>query len=113
MLGDITLHHIVPFNTRFQVGDRVVRPKNVFKNNSPMMHGTISRVYATSTVLVYDTFDFPYRYNAVVDDIRWGDNEVYEVLWDERFRMFSYDGAEYGHLGFLPHGLDKEVGDGS
>ena len=44
---------------KFDVGDRVTRPRNVYKK-SPLMHGTVSRAYSC-------------RYDS---------EELYDVSWD-------------------------------
>jgi|SRR5882724_1415286 len=84
--------------TKFKVGDRVTRPENVYDRNSPIMHGTIARVY-NKTTSHYPINDFvlgPYP-------------ELYDVRWDEQFRKFSADGKyEFNASSFLPHGLDRE-----
>lgn len=72
---------------KFQVGDRVIRPKDVYKRDSPIKHGTVSRRYSApkKVYLEGDLILGPYP-------------ELYEVQWD--------DGST--GKGFLPHGLDRE-----
>lgn len=72
--------------TRFKVGSRVVRRENVFDDTSPVMHGSVARVYEHKAThkLPSGAYDFY--------------PEVYTVRWDS--------GKE--HDGFLPHGLELE-----
>ncbi len=67
---------------KFNVGDRVTRPYNVFDPKSKLMHGAVAQAYS--------------RKNT-----RFGDYpELYAVRWDEP------DVKETGN-GYLPHGLNK------
>jgi hypothetical protein len=72
----------------FLPGDRVKRRKNVFNDNSPMMHGTVDHVYGRR-------FHCTLHNGEVMD---WVDDELYAVLWDNG----KLDKA------FFAHGLDKE-----
>jgi hypothetical protein len=64
---------------RFHAGDRVTRERDVYNQRSPLMHGTVTKVYAMRGHFGY----YP---------------EMYEVEWD-------HDGRRPG---YLPHGLDPE-----
>lgn len=71
-------------NGRFQVGDRVTRPEDVFVQNSPLMKGTVTRTYTKHTYYPESEIDWFYP-------------ELYEVQWDN---------GKVG-LGYLPHGIDR------
>lgn len=69
---------------KFKAGDRVVRLRNVYDENSELMHGTVLCRYA----LLADT-----------GILNLGDyHELYCVRWDD----------EKVDNGYLPHGLDWE-----
>lgn len=63
---------------RFNVGDRVVRHRDVYDPRSRLMHGTV-----TARRVMGEHYP-----------------EVYDVEWDEAYKQ---SGA-----GYLPHGLDPE-----
>lgn len=65
---------------KFSVGDAVVRPADVFKRDSPLMHGVVLVAYSNH----HSDFG-PYP-------------ELYGVLWDGKTFI----------MGYLPHGIRKE-----
>ena len=73
--------------SKFRVGDRVQRRQDVFKDDSPMMHGTVIEVYQKS--VHREGGDFHY-------------DELYGVEWDAPESRVE--------RGFLPHGLEPLEG---
>ena len=66
---------------KFQIGDRVVRRKDVHDRTSELLHGTVSKAIR--------------NWKGIRG---WNYPEIYSVTWD--------DGKVEN--GFLPHGLDFE-----
>ena len=69
---------------KFMPGDRVTRHKDVYDRSSPIMHGTVVKVYGR-------------KFQSLCLG-SWNDGELYEVKWDS---------GKIGHA-YFPHGLDKE-----
>lgn len=67
--------------SKFKVGDRVTRHKDVYNLKSRLMHGTVIKVYSKTNEFGH----YP---------------ELYKVQWDK-----PEDGTSYG---FLPHGIDHD-----
>jgi len=71
---------------RFAIGQRVIRPVDVYNKNSPLRHGKI--------IYVYDST----YYNSDPDLSDWYYPELYDVRWDD---------GKIGR-GYLRHGLNQE-----
>jgi hypothetical protein len=72
--------------TKFQLRDRVIRQEDVFKADSPVLHGRIVRIYeqvvAAGRTRQRDFYP-----------------EMYDVLWNEK---------QHIGVGYLPDGLDPD-----
>lgn len=73
---------------RFHAGDKVKRRENVFDNDSPMLHGVVTRVYS-----IHESY-----YPGFPDIPTHAEPELYEVTWYESGRS----------TGYLPHGLEHD-----
>lgn len=82
--------------TRFPLGARVVRPRNVFKIMSSLMHGEVVAIYGEDAAWPWT--DPPGYVRENNRPGLWRYPELYDVQWDD---------GRIDH-GFLPHGLDPE-----
>lgn len=82
---------------RYQVGDRVTRPQDIYNKNSPLLHGEVTCVYGK---------DAAWPWTQPLGYIRennkpgvWRYPELYEVRWDN------------GKVqrGFFHYGINPEV----
>lgn len=69
----------------YQVGDRVIRPVNVYEEDSPLLHGEV--VFKTTEKERYP--DHPYDISLPLYDVRW-------------------DGKDTINKSYFWHGLDYE-----
>jgi len=76
-----------PIQYKFKIGDRVTRLKDIFDKNSPLLHGSVIKVYSmTGLRIPSDGIDLGFY------------EQVFDVNWDS---------GGFGQ-GFLPHGLEPE-----
>ena len=75
-------------DTRFKIGDRVIRFVDIHDDKSNIKHGTVTEVYSKTTK------------NPQNPTKNWFYAELYEVLWDSPYSNFE--------RGFMAHGLDPD-----